>query len=197
MISILEEPETREMVVPISREFYNAAGAAGLLDRDVELLEGIIIKKTPKSPYHILLVRRLIEMLEAFLAGDSAKADYFVAKEDPIAAGGSEPEPDIAVIRGTPEAYASELPVTSDLVIEVAVSTLEKDRSKAGIYASIEVPEYWIVDGLAKRIEVLTRLAPDRKEYKERVVLEIGETASSSVFPGFEVNLKDLFRVEK
>lgn len=192
MISILEEPATREMVVPISRELYSAAGTAGLIERNVELLEGFIVKKMPKSPYHILLVRRLIEMLEAYYSEFSSET-CFVAKEDPISAGDSEPEPDIAVLSGSPETFADELPSAALFIIEVAVSTLEKDRLKAQIYAEINVPEYWVVDADSKRVEIFTKPDAKARVYEEKIVLESDDVAKSLTISGFEVNLSQLF----
>lgn len=197
MISILEEPATREMVVPISRKLYTEAGIAGLIDRNVELLEGIIVKKMPKSPYHILLVRRLIEMLERYFADTPPVEPCFISKEDPIAAEDSEPEPDIAVLNGSPESFAEELPSTAQFIIEVAVSTLEKDRLKAQIYAEIEVPEYWIVDGDAKQIEIYTQPDPVKKVYKDRQILKADTTVSASVLDSFQVSLDELFKREE
>jgi Uma2 family endonuclease len=192
MISILEQPETRELVVPISREFYHEAGAAGLLDQDVELLQGIIVKKMPKSPYHQWLVRYLSELLTPLMEAGSR----FLSLESPVAIANSEPEPDLAVISGQYSDFKVNHPTTAEFVIEVAISTLEKDRLKAGIYASANVPEYWIVDAENKQLEAYTRPDIDRGEYRERRVLANDERAVSSSMPGFELDLQSLFGAE-
>ncbi|HRJ11223.1 MAG TPA: hypothetical protein PK490_13980 [Prosthecobacter sp.] len=52
MITVLESPEARQTVHPLSVEFYHEAGRLGLIGEDVELLEGVLFKKMPKSPLH-------------------------------------------------------------------------------------------------------------------------------------------------
>ena len=192
MISILEQPETRQWVVPISREMYHEAGAAGLLNHDVELLQGIIVKKMPKSPYHQWLVRYVSELLAPLMRAGAR----FLSLESPIAIADSEPEPDLAVISGQFSDYKQNHPTTAEFVIEVAVSTLERDRLKAGIYAKANVTEYWIVDAESKRIEIYTRPDVERGEYRERRVLAHGECAVSLAMPGFEMDLRRLFDAE-
>ncbi|HUF63662.1 MAG TPA: Uma2 family endonuclease [Verrucomicrobiales bacterium] len=196
MNSFLETLETRELVVPISRTFYHEAAAAGLLDRDVELLRGIILKKMPKSPYHILLVRRLYSLLTSALEEATLSERYFVSKEDPIAIGDSEPEPDLAIIAGNPEHYSSALPHSAELVIEVAVHTLERDRLKAAIYAEAGVSEYWIVDAGSKRIERHSLAHQETATYLQRSFFEVGNTLSSTWMPSLKVDLSVLFSDE-
>lgn len=66
----------------------------------------------------------------------------------------SEPQPDLAVV---PIAdYSHEHPTESHLVVEVADSSLRKDRQiKAALYAARSVREYWIVNLVDDVIEVL------------------------------------------
>ncbi len=195
MNSVLEIPETRKLVVPISRAVYHDAGAAGLIDREVELLQGIIVKKMSKSPYHILLVRRLLKFLQAALHEEIGDGRCFVAKEDPLGINESEPEPDLAVISGHPEDYGAELPATALLVIEVAVSSLERDRLKAQIYASAGVDEYWIVDAEHERIERYSEVDATNQAYLNTTPFEFhGENrVTSLVIPTFRVRLQGLF----
>ena len=63
----------------------------------------------------------------------------FAASDD------SEPEPDLVLV--PPRRYADRHPRQAYLLIEVADSSLDHDReTKAPLYASSGVPEYWIVD---------------------------------------------------
>ena len=59
----------------------------------------------------------------------------------------SEPEPDLAVVIGSPNTYRHRHPSGSDscLLIEVADTSLARDMGKAAIYAAAGVEEYWIV----------------------------------------------------
>ncbi len=60
----------------------------------------------------------------------------------------SEPEPDVAIVSGTHQNYRERHPTGTDcrLVIEVADTSVEKDRAKATIYQSAGVQEYWLVN---------------------------------------------------
>src|SRR5581483_11694181 len=82
---------------------------------------------------------------------------WHVAKEDPVVTADSEPEPDVAVLRGEIRDYTDRKPGPEDLglVVEVADSSLRQDRTvKKRIYARAGVPWYWIVNLLDRRLEV-------------------------------------------
>ncbi len=51
--------------------------------------------------------------------------------------------------------YSTAHPSTAILVIEVATSSLRQDRRvKTPLYAAANIPEFWLVDVKARRIEV-------------------------------------------
>jgi Uma2 family endonuclease len=89
----------------------------------------------------------LLRLRAAILPG------FFITSEQPITCGDSEPEPDIAVIRGDEDAL-TEHPTTAELVIEVCVTSHDYDRSKLRAYASAGVKEVWFVLAPEKQIEV-------------------------------------------
>ena len=69
----------------------------------------------------------------------------------------SEPEPDVAVVRGNRRDYGTRHPGPQDtgLAVEVSDSTLDQDRTvKLQIYARARVPVYWIVNVVDRQIEV-------------------------------------------
>jgi len=67
------------------------------------------------------------------------------------ASGDSQPDPDVAVV---PHAdYRSAHPDRAFLIVEIAHSSLQRDREKALIYARSGVPEYWIVNLVDKVVE--------------------------------------------
>ncbi len=182
------------MVIPVSREFYQEAGRQQLIGTDVELIQGLIIKKMSKSPYHIFLVRRLIEIFEKALF--PRKENFFITKEDPIGTLDSEPEPDIAIIAGQPRDFLDKLPSSAELVVEVAVSTLKKDQLKAEVYALAGVKEYWIVDVNGKQLEKF--ILPDHKigAYKLREIVDCNQTWISSSFPEIEIKPAEFFKAD-
>jgi Uma2 family endonuclease len=95
----------------------------------------------------------------------------------PMAIGDSEPEPDLAVVPAGD--YLDHHPGTAGLVIEVADSSLEEDRTvKARLYAEASVPEYWIVDLQHKLVE--RYLAPRDGRYTQLTTHGPGETLGES-----------------
>ena len=186
MTPVLDHPEVRESLMPISVEFYHEMGRLGMIGEDVELLEGFLIKTMSKSPLHSFIVRRCQHALQAAL-----REGMFIIKEDPITMERSEPEPDLAVIDGNEEDFARHHPATARLIIEVSVSTLQKDRSKAMIYAGAGVPEYWLIEPEAKRVTVYH--LPEADGYRDVVSYSGENTVGSQVLPGFTLNLTELF----
>jgi len=141
MIAALEVPIIRERAQPLTLEQYHALVAQGQISNDMELLNGVLIEKMPKSPRHRSIVQKLFVHLQKRLPDG-----FFVQKEDPLSIGKSEPEPDISIVKGSVDDYPDAHPTGAELVIEVAVSSLELDRAKADIYAEAGVPEYVIID---------------------------------------------------
>lgn len=151
MIDLLERPAVRDQVAPLSLEGYHRLRDLGLLPVKSELLAGVIVQKMTKSPVHTLIAHWLWDRLSAGLP-----AGYQLRKEDPLTLAGSEPEPDLAVVRGTDADFRVQHPATAELVVEVAVSSVEIDRAKAGIYAAAGVPVYWLVLVREGCVEVYT-----------------------------------------
>lgn len=136
------------------RQFEKMIETGILSDGDhVELLGGLLVDKMTKNDPHDFTVGALGEALRPIVAPDCV-----VREEKSIVLGRfSRPEPDVAVARGPRERYRSAAPKPPDvkLLIEVADSSYPKDRGKKWIeYAKFEVPVYWIVNLLERRIEV-------------------------------------------
>jgi Uma2 family endonuclease len=187
MSQILEEPAVRQAVYPISVEFYHQLGSLGLLDRNTELLDGVIVRKMSKSPLHSWVARELSRIIAAAL-----RPGQLLIREDPITMDTSEPEPDIAVVEGDNEDYRQEHPRRALLVVEVAISSVELDRRKASIYAGAGIPEYWLVEPESARVTVFRR--PQDGAYLSVEVREAGQTLDSVSLPGLKVELARLFR---
>jgi Uma2 family endonuclease len=134
---------------------YHRMVAAGILGEDsrVELIRGQIVDMAPIGAPHLNMVIRLTRLLPA-LIGDRG----VLSVQNPIRLDdGSEPQPDVAVLRLRPEEYETAAPRAADvlLVIEVADTTLDEDRDvKAPLYAESEIPEYWIVNLVDRVVEV-------------------------------------------
>ena len=133
------------------------AGILGENDR-IELLEGGVLHISPKGPRHVFVVQELSARLAPLLP-----ADWHFRAQDPLTLADSEPEPDLAIVRGSRRDYAARHPSAGEvgLVIEVAESSLELDRGvKQRIYAAAGVPVYWLVSLQARNVEVFSQPQP-------------------------------------
>src|SRR5256714_8645642 len=100
MSAILEIPEVRQRVSPLTVEEYHRLGEFNENGRRTELIRGIVIEKMSKSPLHSAIARRLYNMIKALVP-----AGFVVCREDPLTLADSEPEPDVAIVRGGEEQF--------------------------------------------------------------------------------------------
>lgn len=142
------------------------AGILGPLDH-VELLDGEIIEMSPEKSRHAASVDLAAEALRvAFGAGFTIRVQHPLALSE-----SSEPEPDVAVVPGSPRDYVHGHPARALLVVEVSDTSLDYDRHrKAAAYAAAGIAEYWIVNLVEMQLEVHRR--PSGGAYAERTVLD-------------------------
>jgi len=135
-----------------SVEEYHQLGELGVLTSEdkVELLEGWIVEKMNQRPIHGFIVGVLTEFFQKVLP-----SEFSIRCQLPITAERSEPEPDIAITRGSHSDFRDRHPCGTDcrLVIEVADTSLDRDRSKTAIYREAGVHEYWIFNVAEKCVE--------------------------------------------
>jgi Uma2 family endonuclease len=153
---------------------YHQMIAAGILNSDdpVELLDGWLVQKMAKNPPHRVTTRLIREALESIIPDG-----WYVETQEPITLSDSEPEPDVAVIRGDTRDYLDRHPGASEvaLIVEVADSTLERDRTlKQQIYARAGISTYWIVNLVNFQLEIYTQPKPDG--YQSQMILSKGST---------------------
>lgn len=176
----------RPQVWPLGVKAYHALGELGLIPERTELLYGQVFHKMPKAPLHTYLQQFLMDLLRV-----SLPSGMHVRSEQPITCGDSEPEPDLAVVRGSNDDYRHEHPHTAELVIEVCVSSHDYDRSKLRAYATAGVKECWLVLGPEKEIE--SHGQPGEGHYGTTTRHGIGELLASRAIPEFSVKLDRLF----
>jgi Uma2 family endonuclease len=146
----------KEVIWRLSVPQYHEMIRAGILTTDdrVELLEGWLIAKMPKNPPHRIATRLTQRRLETF-----APAGWYIDAQEPITLADSEPEPDVTIVRGATEHYLDRHPGPPDvaLVVEIADSTLERDRGlKKRLYAQAGISVYWIINLVENQLEVYT-----------------------------------------
>lgn len=164
---------------------------AGILgpDERVELIEGEIIVMPPIGPGHAWDVALSIPLFSR-LAGDR----FILQIQNPIHLDdGSEPQPDIMLIRPRAEGYRAAHPTPADvlLVIEVADSSLAFDlQVKARLYGRAGIPETWVKNLPEDCIERFTEPGPDG--YARHTVHRRGETLTPTRLPDLELAVDDL-----
>jgi Uma2 family endonuclease len=160
----------------------------------VELLGGELIVAEPQSSPHYTAIGLAQDALQrAFGAG------WLVRTQGPIALDElSEPEPDVAVARGSARDYSREHPARPVLVVEVAVSSLALDRDhKGSLYARAQLEDYWIVNLVDRVLEVYRQPMPDAAaafgwRYASTVVLDPDAAVTPLAAPGTVVAVADL-----
>lgn len=178
------EPDQRR---PIRRVEYDAMGEAGLFPEErVELVEGVIVRMSPRSAGHDSVVERLTEILVPGLSGRArVRVQLAFAASD-----WSELEPDIAVV--PLDEPRTDHPSHGLLLIEVAASSLRFDRKvKSAVFARAGVPHYWIVDVEGRSIEAFEGAAD--AGYTRSTRHELGAVLAVPGFEDVRISLAALF----
>ena len=167
-------------------EEYHRMGEAGLFNETrVELIDGEIIEMSPINSPHADCVDRLNEW---FILNFHKKA--IIRAQNPITLNEySEPEPDMALAIRKPEGYRNAHPKPEEilLVIEVADSSLDKDRNiKLPGYARAGIAEAWLVVLEESTVEVHTQ--PSAKGYDSIQIFRVGKNIDSPQVKGLTVD---------
>ena len=172
-----------------TRAQYELMGESGVLAERprVELIFGEIVEMSPQNALHGYAIARLTDILTAAVARKMA-----VRVQLPLALGlHSEPEPDLCVAPW-PTELRPEHPQWAPLVIEVADSSLEYDRTtKLRMYALAGVPEYWVVDVNGRAIEVYTE--PAAGAYGSKRTVRVGERVAAGGVDGLVFLVSEVF----
>lgn len=168
---------------------YERLGAAGIFGEDdrVELIRGEIIQMSPVGPRHadgVPLLNRLLTR--------RVPDDVLVTVQSPIRLpDDSEPEPDLALVRFA--RYTRALPGAADTFVafEVADSSRDYDRAvKPPLYAAAGIPEAWLADLIADRLE--RHSDPGPAGYRQVAAAGRGEALASTVFPALVLATDDV-----
>jgi Uma2 family endonuclease len=156
----------------ITVDEYERIIASGALEDPgrVELIDGYMVDKMGKNAEHGYATKQTVKALDGRLP-----AGWTSRKEEPVQIPEfDEPEPDIAIVRGSDADYRHRIPAAADvaLLVEVSETTLRQDRGKKRTaYARAGIAVYWIVNLVARQVEVYTRPVKagryrSRKDYK-------------------------------
>jgi Uma2 family endonuclease len=168
----------------------------GVFTRDdrVELIDGLLVVAEPQSAYHFTAIGLVVRALtRAFGDGWTVRSQGPLALDDT-----SEPEPDVAVVRGDLLDYATVHPSDPVLVVEVTLSSQRLDRRyKSSLYARAGRPEYWVLNLVNRTLEVrrepaLSTSAPYGWDYGSMHVLSGGESVRPLSAPDTRIAVADL-----
>ncbi|MBD2328555.1 Uma2 family endonuclease [Alkalinema sp. FACHB-956] len=170
---------------------YHRMSEVGILapNERTELIAGHITLMVAKGTAHVTSLHLLANTLRDLL-GSTA----LIRTQDPIQLDDfSEPEPDLAIVKGNILDYADHHPCPRDvlLVVEVADSTLKQDcEIKDKLYAQAGIPEYWVLDLKNRQLHIFRN--PTATSYTSHLILTEPNEVSPLEFPHLTLTLSDL-----
>jgi Uma2 family endonuclease len=172
-----------------SREEYTRLIELGLLDEDepIELLAGrLVVMEPQRTPHAVAIQLTEDELRAAFGVGWSVRVQLPLAL-DPD----SEPEPDVAVVAGSPRDHLRAHPSAPALVVEVSHDSLRANRGlKNRLYARAAIQDYWIVNLVDRVVEVRRQPgagASGRWRYRSLAVVQPGEWLTPLAAPAARI----------
>lgn len=158
-----------------------------------EVLDGVMVCEPPPGIPHQLVSGNLYFLLEGYVRS-SRMGVVFGTPVGVVLSQENVVEPDLVFIP------ADALHILTDKIVRGAPAlaveilspgTRRRDRLvKREIYERFGVREYWIVDPEGKTVEVF---ALEEGKYVARGVLKDGDVLRSPLFPGLEIDLRDVF----
>lgn len=177
-----------EPVFRLTVDEYHGLASTGVLgDKSpIELLEGYLVQKMTEGPQHHILVEVLRRIIERQLP-----AGLHVRSDGPLTLSTSEPEPDLAVVRGKVRDFAKRHPHAGEtlFLVEIADSSMPRDFGwKKRIYAAEAIAIYCVIDVPQQRIVVHSQLDDSKTPptYASVIAYSSGEAA---IIPAGEVNI--------
>lgn len=174
---------------------FHRVNATGAFEgRRPMLIRGVLLEQGPMNPPHATAVDLTVEALRAIFG-----AGWRVRGQSPLVLGLEiDPFPDVAVIAGGARDFASSHPTTASLVVEVSDTTLTTDMTeKAELYATANIPEYWVLDLNARQLHVYRNPAPlptnlSATAYQTHNTLGPNDTVSPLAAPNSTIRVADL-----
>jgi Uma2 family endonuclease len=160
----------------------------------LELLGGELVVAEPQGAAHYTAIVKTARALEAAFG-----PGWHTRMQGPLGLDAdSEPEPDVAVVPGSPEDYARAHPSRPALTVEIADSSLAVDREyKGSLYARAGLEDYWVVNLVDRVLEVYRdpardAVAPFGWRYARRTVHGLTAEVAPLAAPGARVAVSHL-----
>lgn len=183
--------------VKFTRDQYRAMAEHGFFDgRNVCLLNGEVIEMAAMKEPHACGVSLVVDALRAVIP-----AGYYVRFQMPLDVDtANDPEPDVSVVRGDARTYRDSptAPPAADalIVVEVAHTTLDQDiTTKAEVYATAGIADYWVVDVESHRLLVFRDpqpIAAGGIAYRTCLRRYAGDTVTLLAVPNVPIAVADL-----
>jgi Uma2 family endonuclease len=178
-----------------STEVYGLLDVDFFLGKRIELIEGEIFEMAAQKNLHAAGISLSEDALRlAFGPGFWIRVQMSLDLT-PF----SVPDPDIAVVRGTPRTLPiHQNPTSALLIVEVSESTLRYDRAtKGSLFARVNIADYWILNLVDRRLEVRRDPVVDATaiygmSYATVVVLGPADVVSPLAAPHASVKVSDL-----
>lgn len=167
-------------------EFHRFGDLGVFEGRRAMLIDGVILEEGPMNPPHAITLELVEEALRtAFGIGWRCRS------QSPLVLGQDlDPEPDFAVIAGTPRGSSGH-PTMADLVVEMADSSLDFDTNeKRLLYARAGIRDYWVVDINGRRL--LVYRDPRAGDYATQQALGPADAVAPLALPSATVRVADL-----
>jgi Uma2 family endonuclease len=173
-------------------DFHRVAATGVFAGRRPILVRGALLEQGPMNHPPAIALELIPDVLRAaFGAGWRVRAQLpLVLNQD------TDPMPDVAVVRGSART-ATAHPTSADLVLEVSDTTLSTDlTTKAELYATAGVADYWVLDLNARVLHVFRDPQPNAMlgitTYHSHTIHTETESATPLVAPAASVQVSAL-----
>ena len=123
--------------------FHNLCSTGVFTGRKAILIDGVIITMAMPDPPHNTSLNLTQDLLRAIFT-----AGYHVRNQQAFDVGtANDPGPDLAVVPGSIRDYSNRQATSAVLIVEVSDMTRFMDTTtKAELYATASVADYWVID---------------------------------------------------
>jgi Uma2 family endonuclease len=191
-------PPARLRLRRFNRDEYLQMAELGFFDQGrYELINGRIVRMPTPSPPHVTAMDLTRRVLEPVFGPNHYVRVQSALDLSPVFV----PDPDLAVVPGSPLNWATAHPTAADtrLVVEVSRSTLWIDRKlKLPLYAAAGVADLWIINLINWQLEVYRkpRRLPGKRhrgQFDDTAVLPLTATVTPLAAPQAVIKVADLF----
>jgi Uma2 family endonuclease len=179
-----------------SEEYYRLSDRGFFQGRRVQLIEGEILEMAAQTNFHAAAISLTEDALRAAFGPGCWVRVQMSLDLTPL----SVPDPDLAVVPGSPhQVVTASNPTSALLIVEVSDTTLSFDRrGKASLYARAGIADYWIVNLKHRQLEVRRKPVPDRRQrykfrYGDESILQLTESVTPLPAPQARIPVADLF----